>query len=158
MDRRTYLALCGTALTSALAGCGTSSSDPGDRQQGTTDDASSDDASGSTDDETGSTDDGGDAGGEPEQRLELLDHEWYHESEFEAGVRGTAKNVSDESIDYAEVQVYFLDSEGRQIGDWLDNTNDLAAGREWAFDVSVFGDAEPSEVDSYEIETSADVF
>jgi hypothetical protein len=48
--------------------------------------------------------------------------------------------------------VFFLDSEGVQIGESLDNTTDLAADRIWEFDAMFFED-DPTRVDTYEINT-----
>lgn len=80
--------------------------------------------------------------------MELLDHEWY-EQEYQSGVRGTAKNVSDETVSYVQVEVYYLDSEGTRIGEGLANASDLKAGRKWQFETIYMGD---EEVTDYEIE------
>lgn len=94
--------------------------------------------------------DGSDSGGSSD--LEILDHELY-EDDFSAGVEGTVRNNSDEEMSYVEVQAVFLDEEGTQIGDSIDNVNDLAADREWEFDCMFLGD-DPGRIDSYEIEAS----
>jgi len=175
MQRRTLLATTGTVLSAAIAGCG--SSDPSDRQEGSADDGSgegsaddgsgegsADDGSGegSADDGSGegSADDGSGEGSadesESEQQIELLDHEFYEE-EFSSGVSGTVENVSGEVLSYVEVQVYFLDSEGTQIGEGLDNTSDLAEGRRWEFDAAYL-DSDPERIDTYEIETDVSNF
>jgi hypothetical protein len=148
MQRRTLLATTGTVLSAAIAGCG--SSDPSDRQEGSADDGSGE----------GSADDGSGEGSadesESEQQIELLDHEFYEE-EFSSGVSGTVENVSGEVLSYVEVQVYFLDSEGTQIGEGLDNTSDLAEGRRWEFDAAYL-DSDPERIDTYEIETDVSNF
>lgn len=36
----------------------------------------------------------------------------------------------------------FLDGDGRQIGDGLDNTSDLVPGREWQFELTYRGDGD----------------
>jgi len=157
MQRRTLLATTGTVLSAAIAGCG--SSDPSDRQEGSADDGSGE---GSADDGSGegSADDGSGEGSadesESEQQIELLDHEFYEE-EFSSGVSGTVENVSGEVLSYVEVQVYFLDSEGTQIGEGLDNTSDLAEGRRWEFDAAYL-DSDPERIDTYEIETDVSNF
>ena len=146
MQRRTLLATTGTVLTAGIAGCG--SSDTGDREEGSTDDGSTeDDGSGE-----GSADDGS----ESEQQIEVLNHEFY-EDDFSSGVRGTIENVSGEVLSYVEVQVYFLDSEGTQIGEGLDNTSDLAEGRSWEFEAAYL-DSDPERIDTYEIETDVTSF
>jgi hypothetical protein len=145
MQRRTLLATTGTVLTAAIAGCG--SSDTSNREEGSTDDGSTeDDGSGE-----GSAD-----GSESEQQIELLNHEFY-EDDFSSGVRGTLENVSGEVLSYVEVQVYFLDSEGTQIGEGLDNTSDLAEGRRWEFEAAYL-DTDPERIDTYEIETDVTSF
>lgn len=84
----------------------------------------------------------------PEPKVEILSHQWFEE-EYSAGVKGTAKNVSDETLDYVEVSVVFLDDDGAQLDSNFTNTTDLAAGRKWKFEVQYFGDA--NEVSNYEI-------
>jgi hypothetical protein len=146
MDRRELLASAGAVLTVSIAGCG--SSDSGDREEGSADDgsgeASSDDGSGEASSE------------ESEQRIELLNHEFYSE-EFSSGVRGEIENVSGEELSYVEVQVFFLDSDETQIGEGLDNTNDLAADRRWEFDAQYL-DTDADRIDTYEIETDVTSF
>jgi hypothetical protein len=137
MDRRELLASAGAVLTVSIAGCG--SSDSGDREEG-----SADDGSGEASSE------------ESEQRIELLNHEFYSE-EFSSGVRGEIENVSGEELSYVEVQVFFLDSDETQIGEGLDNTNDLAADRRWEFDAQYL-DTDADRIDTYEIETDVTSF
>lgn len=75
----------------------------------------------------------------PEPKLEITREERYTD-DYDSGVRGVARNVADSTLAYAEVSAVFLDDAGRQIGDGLDNTNDLSPGREWQFDISYYGD------------------
>lgn len=152
MERRRFLAMAGaTVVSMSLAGCGA-------------DDEADDEASGDTgndggdngDDSSGnSTTDGGDSGGDGGGGLEILEDEFY-EDDISAGVEGTVKNNSDSEISYVGVQAEFLDAEGTRVGEGLDNTTDLGAGQEWAFDV--MSTAEPSEIDSYNIEVSDSPF
>lgn len=74
----------------------------------------------------------------PEPKLEVIRAERYSDT-YDSGVRGTAKNVSDQELSYAEVTVIFLDGSGRQLDSSFDNTSDLAPGREWQFDVMYWG-------------------
>lgn len=86
---------------------------------------------------------------EPEPKLEIVSSERYTE-EYSEGVRGVARNVSEEVLAYAEVSAVFLDSDGAQVGDGIDNTSDLQPGRKWRFDCSYLGDADFS---GYELST-----
>ncbi|MFB1064103.1 FxLYD domain-containing protein [Natrinema sp. H-ect4] len=131
-------------MTTALAGC--SESEPSNRETGGTN--TSDDQNGN-----GGGNSSGDTSGSGENPVKLLNHEWYNEGQFSSGVRGQVENVSGETLSYVEVAVYFLDSEGVQFSEGLDNTNELAAGRVWEFDAMFMGE-DPSRVDNYEIETS----
>lgn len=149
MRRRNFMAVIGSTSTIAIAGC---SSQESERQEGSTDDGGSSD-DGSSETESGSADDGS----EQEQLVELLDHELYNEGQFDIGVSGRLENVSGEELSYVEVSVYFLDSEGTQIEEGLDNTSDLAAGRVWEFDATYLGD-EADRIDTYEIETEVTSF
>jgi len=156
MQRRKYLVALGTtASTLALAGC--TSDDGGDSSGGDANGDSSDSSSDS--DNSGNGDDGGDSdggnsgNGDTERPdVEILSDEFYEE-EFTAGVRGTAVNNTDRELSYVEATAVFLDSEGTQIGEGLDNVSDLAAGREWEFDC-LFTGSDSSRIDTYEIEVS----
>lgn len=141
MKRRRLLAASGTVLTLTIAGC-----------SGDTDEERREQSIGS-DRESGS--DGGES--ESEQDVELLDHELYNEGQFDVGVRGTLENVSGEELAYVAVEVFFLDSEGTQIDEGLDNTTDLAAERRWEFDALYLGD-EAERIDTYEIQTDVSNF
>lgn len=138
MRRRSYLKHAGGLVLVAIAGC-VEEDDNAEREQGGADDGST----------TDSTDDTSGGNGRP---IELLSHEWYNEGRYEQGVRGQIENVSDSTLDYVEVEVYFLDSEGVQFEEGLDNVTDLASGRIWEFDVMFWGD-DPERVDSYEVQT-----
>jgi len=141
LNRRRYLTTLGATATSlALAGC--SSDDSGDSSEGN--------ANGNSGDSGGG--DSGNGGGSNQPDVEILNHEFYEE-EFSAGVRGTAVNNTDSELGYVEATVTFLDSEGTQIGEGLDNVSELAAGREWEFDC-MYTDQDPERIDTYEIEVS----
>lgn len=137
MRRRESILLVGAAITGTIAGC-TEEESTG-RQQGSADTAGE-----------GSNDSSGGNGNSP---LAIRSHEWYNEGEFDAGVRGQVANQAGETLDYVEVEVYFIDADSVQFEESLDNTEDLAEGRVWEFDAMFLGD-DPSRVDSYEIEAS----
>lgn len=150
MRRRQVLA-AGGMLFAALSGCTTS--EESDRQPGEAnnggDDPTATDSPVPADDPTSTATP---TPTEADQLVELLEHEWYNNGSYDAGVSGVLKNVSGEELSYVEVKVFFLDSEGTQIGEGLDNTTELAADRRWQFDASYLDD-NPNEVDSYEIQT-----
>ncbi len=156
MRRRYFIAAIGSTSTLAVAGCGSQESD---RQEGSADDGGgSESESGSADDSSSETESSSaDDGSEQEQLVELLDHSFYNEGQFDIGVSGTLENVSGEELSYVEVDVFFLDSEGTQIGEGLDNTSDLAAGRAWEFDATYLGE-EGDRIETYEIETEVTNF
>lgn len=137
VSRRRYLATVSAAVGGvALAGC---SDDEGDAGAGGADGDGGDGDGGS-----------GDGNGSPD--VEILDHEFYQE-QFQSGVRGTARNNTDRELGYVEAEAVFLDENGTQIGDGIDNVTDLAAGREWEFEC-MYLDDDPERIDSYEIEVS----
>ena len=154
MDRRTYLsAVAATLAAAGLAGCseesdaGTGDADGGGSGSDGGSDGGSDADGGSGSDGSGSGTDGGD-----QPTVEILSHEFYSE-EFSSGVRGTLRNNTDSELSYVEVEAVFLDAEGVQIGDGIDNVTELAGGRTWEFDCMFLGD-DPSRIDRYEIEAS----
>lgn len=173
-NRRQYLTTIGglsVALTAGLAGCMGSTPDDGDSDSDTGD--TSGDPSGG-DNGTGSTqeqdqdqdqdqeqntnqnqsgNDTSDSGSKSQPALALLDHDWYEDGQFSAGVKGTAENTTGKAISYAEVSVVFLDSDGVQLESGIDNTTELAGGRKWKFDAMYLGD-DPADVADYEISTS----
>lgn len=146
MNRRTYLQTTAGVATLAFAGCGDTGSDD-DYQSGNGGDAT-DTESGGGDTPTATTT------AEATEAIELLDHELVTE-ETDYGttdvlVRGTLQNVSDEMVNYVEVNVRVLNDDGQQLGTYMTNTTDLAAGREWPFEVDLY-DREPGEIAEYEI-------
>ncbi|MFC4407979.1 FxLYD domain-containing protein [Haloarchaeobius iranensis] len=157
LNRRRYLATLGTTASAlALAGC---TEDGGDSGGGDANDNSGDSSNGNSDNSGGDSNSGnsndgnsGDGGSNEQPDVEILNHEFYEE-EFSSGVRGTAVNNTDSEISYVEATATFLDSEGTQIGEGLDNVSDLAAGREWQFEC-MFTGQEESRIEEYEVEVT----
>lgn len=153
-NRRRFLTTLGTTASAlALAGC---TEDGGDSGGGDANDNSGDSSNGNSDNSGGDSNGGdsnsGDSGGNDQPDVEILSHEFYSE-EFSSGVRGTAVNNTDSEIGYVEATATFLDSEGTQIGEGLDNVSDLAGGREWEFDCMFTGD-DASRIEEYEVEVT----
>ena len=158
LNRRRYLATLGTTASAlTLAGC--SESDSGDSGDGDANDNSGDSSNGNSDNSGGNSNSGnsndensGDGGGNDQPDVEILNHEFYEE-EFSSGVRGTAVNNTDSELSYVEATATFLDSEGTQIGEGLDNVSDLASGREWEFDC-MFTGQDAGRIEEYEVEVT----
>ncbi|WP_254532386.1 FxLYD domain-containing protein [Natrinema gelatinilyticum] len=168
MKRRKIL-ISGAALVS-VAGCAeteTSDQEPDDTDDSdsnTSDQESSvtidsnentsDPESGDTDDSnsSNSSGDGNGSGGNGGDFVELQNHEWYEE-DYSGGVRGKLKNISGEELGSVTVSVYFLNSDGTQLDEGIDFTNNLAADQVWEFDATFQGN-DPSRVADYEIETT----
>ncbi|SEO63939.1 hypothetical protein SAMN05216388_101611 [Halorientalis persicus] len=149
MQRRKYIATIGATVSGlALAGC----SDSGSGDSGTGDANGNSGDSGSGDSDNSNEGNSGDGGGNDQSDVEILNHEFYEE-EFSSGVRGTAVNNTDSELSYVEATATFLDADGTQIGEGLDNVSDLAAGREWEFDC-MFTGQDASRIDDYEIEVT----
>jgi len=121
-----------------------------EREEGSAngDDAAEEEAANGT--ENGTENGNGEGSSNNDDPIEILEHEWYHDGQFDAGVRGEAENVSGEELSYVEISAFLLDGDGVQVGETLDNTTDLAAGRVWAFD-AVLLDGDPEVVENYEI-------
>lgn len=156
MNRREFTKAALGASTlgiTALAGC--TSDEPDDADTGDTGDSDT------------ATQDTGSAGTSNSQEtqeqteeasggLKIKNHEWYEE-DYSAGVRGTAVNNTGDELGYVGVEVIFLDADGAQLENGLDNTTDLPDGREWKFDAMFLG-SDSSVVEDYEIEISDSAF
>lgn len=83
-------------------------------------------------------------------QLEILN------SEFEWGqfgnlyVVGTAKNVGDKTLSYAQIDVKFYDNDGALLQTMLDNIRDLGPGETWKFKV-IYPDIDTQDVASFKI-------
>lgn len=155
LNRRRYLGSLGTTATVLALAAYTS--DESDSSEGNANGNSGDSDTSNSDDSDGD-DNGGDTNSENnddssnQSDVEIVDHEFYDE-EFQSGVRATAVNNTDNDLSYVEATATFLDADGTQIGEGLDNVNDLAAGREWEFDC-MYTSQNASRIEEYEIEVS----
>jgi len=137
MDRRAVLLGVGTAL----AGCGGSSSDDADQSGATDPPASPSPTPTATPEPTPTETARGIDGLVSDSRyLKPISVEGYVDR-YSEGVRGVIKNVSERTLDYVKIDMYFYQGDTR-VGDSLDNTTNLTAGTEWAFDAPYVGDRE----------------
>ncbi|EMA46944.1 FxLYD domain-containing protein [Halococcus saccharolyticus] len=64
-------------------------------------------------------------------------------------IEGIVENTGSVTVRRAEVRARVFDTDGAQLGVYLDSTSDLTAGTRWRFDVVVLED--PETVGSYDI-------
>lgn len=88
--------------------------------------------------------------GEPTEKIEILDHKMEYGEYGSLMVTGTAKNVGDKQLSYAEIRVRFYDKDDSLLSTSFDNINDLDAGQTWKFKVLYFS-MDVEEVDHYDI-------
>lgn len=156
--RRQYLSTISIGIVTSIAGCsgggnGSNGSTGNGENSSESNNGTNQSSNGRTSgNNTTNSSNENDESSDSESPLELLSHEWYEE-EYEAGVEGVVQNTSDEQLSYAEVSIIFLNEEDQQVNSNYTNTTDLAAGREWSFDVLFLGD-DASNVADYEISTS----
>ena len=82
--------------------------------------------------------------------LELRDHEMSVRDDYRgAVVQGSVENTSRQSVKLIEVRARVYDSDGDQLGRYLDSTYDVAAGSTWEFEIIVL--ESPSDIASYDI-------
>jgi len=134
-DRRTVLKTSVAAFSGiALAGCSGEESE--DSASG------SNDNSGSNSNSNGDSDSGSNSNSnDDKQEVKIVEHDTY-EKEFESGVKGKVKNVSDSTLDYVEVEVKFYDKDGNRLGDNFTNVEELGAGKTWEFKLMFLDDGE----------------
>ena len=155
-SRRRVLALLGTGLSTALAGCGSRSGEEVEYENGGTvgNLSTTEDGNGSNASEAIA------AGARAEQAddsyaveldaLELRDHELVVKDDYRGVViEGIVANTSEERVEYVEVRARIYNTGGNQLDRYLDSTNDLAAGSTWSFDIIVLEN--PGDVGSYDI-------
>lgn len=141
MKRRKFLLSVGTGSIVGLAGCSGSNGSSGESED--TEDSSNEDADSDSDSADNEN---------TQPKVRLLSHEFYVE-QFSSGVRGTAVNSTDGELNYVEAEAVFLDQDGTQIDEGLDNVTGLAASREWEFECAAL-DTETNRIERYEIVVS----
>jgi len=84
--------------------------------------------------------------------LEINEHELIiEEGEFrdDIYVEGIAENNGEEEYDFVGIDVRVYDPDGHHLDNYITNTQDLAGGRTWAFEVNIREDAE--DIEEYDI-------
>lgn len=86
----------------------------------------------------------------PLQGLELREHDIVVRDSYKGVViQGVVANTRRQQLEVIEVRARIYDTDGNQLGRYLDSTQDLAAGSTWSFDIIVLED--PSDIGSYDI-------
>ena len=82
--------------------------------------------------------------------LELRGREMVVRDDYRgAVVQGSVENTGHESANLIEVRARVYNSDGDQLGRYLDSTDDVAAGSTWEFEIIVL--ESPSDIASYDI-------
>lgn len=96
--------------------------------------------------------------GSSDQRVKVLEHEFYTEDYGGFGVKGTLKNVSDVTLNYVEVSVVFYDEAGTRVAEGLDNMTDLTPGTKASFDAIGLATIDPDTIADYKLTTDSSVY
>lgn len=153
-SRRQVLALLGASGSVGLAGCGSGSGDVryGDERDvdlPTTADTNASNASAASAAAARAQLEG-DTYAVQLDALALRDHGMVVRDDYRgAVVRGSIENTGRQRIELVEVRARVYDSDGEQLGRYLDSTHDLAAGSTWSFEAIVLED--PADIASYDV-------
>ena len=129
--RRTYLTAAGTLLAGALAGC-TAEAEP---------------APSAAADATTKTPTPG-----PKPDVEILEQPYYMGEYGSYGVKGTARNNTDETLEGVAFDTVYLDADGVQLSTGLGFVQNVAPGRTFTYDsVGTDFTLDPTQIDSYEL-------
>lgn len=137
MQRRQVLSAVGVAGLTAIAGC----SEDTDFEEGNGNGNGSGNGNGGSGEDEPSSDD-----------IVITEHDMViNRGEFtdEVNIEGIVENNSGQRANYVEVTARIYDADGNQLDSYIDNTNELADGGSWAFDIMVLDD--PDDIDSYDI-------
>lgn len=152
MQRRTFLTGASIAATTMLAGCtggGGGASSAGDNNSsGTSSEGDSSSSVGSG----GSNGSGNGSESESESSsgggLEITEHELTTD-DFSSYIEGVVVNNTGSEQSYVELEATVYNADEQQIGTPFTNTQNLADGGEWAFELMLTSDSE--EIDDYEL-------
>jgi len=86
--------------------------------------------------------------GSHDRELQILNHNFERSKSGFSYVTGTVKNVCDETLSYANLEVKFYDENGVLLATTVDNITDLDPGEFWKFKIRCWDD---ENVDSYKI-------
>lgn len=99
----------------------------------------------------------GDAGGQetavepaqPKEKYTITNEELDTSNPYSASITGVLTNNTDRDYSYVQVEYIIYDAEGNQVGNALDNINNLKAGGSWKFSAIVL--TSPDEIAAYEL-------
>ena len=149
--RRRLLALAGAGVGTVLAGCG-SRSDTAEYEAGETVNlpASNESNASAASAAAARAELEGVGYAVPLDVLTLRRHELVVYDDYRGVViRGAVENTGQQRLELAEVRARVYNTDGEQLGQYVDSTQALAAGAAWSFDVIVL--EQPSDVGSYDI-------
>ena len=86
--------------------------------------------------------------GSHDRQIQILNHSFERSKSDFSYVTGTAKNVCDETLSYANLEVKFYDKNGVLLAITVANITDLDPGEFWKFRIRCWDD---ENVDSYKI-------
>lgn len=156
MSRRRVLALFGASVPTVLAGCGGRSGEEVEYMDGETVGDLPTPADGNVSNASKAR-----AAAARAERVDdsyavaldvlaLRDHELVVKDDYRGVViEGIVENTGEERVEYVEVRARIYDTDGNQLGRYLDSSHDLAAGSTWSFDIIVLED--PENIGSYDI-------
>lgn len=156
MQRRNFLHIAGaTVVATTLAGCTGEEEQP--RKEGDANDGEQNVAGDSTKTETGPNETMSPTEASTGQKVDVLEDAFYAD-DYSFGVKGKAKNVSGETLDYVEFKTFFYDSEGTRVAEGLDNHTDVRADTTFTFDSMGMDNVDPETIEEYELQVSTSTY
>lgn len=148
--RRRFLTLCGGGATAVLGGC-TGARDEPSYRRGEVNQTGGEPRTAEqmvAAESLAITEANANAG--PLDSLALEDHEFVVADGYKGPtVRGTVSNTGAESVTLAEVRVRVYDTDGVQLGRYLDRTGDISAGTTWRFEAVLLDSV--ADIASYDV-------
>lgn len=149
--RRRFLVVAGAGVSTALAGCSDRPDTAEYESGGTVDVPPKDESNASAASAAAARAElEGHDYAVPLDTLALRSHELVvHEDYRGVVIQGSVENTGQQRLELVEVRARVYNTDGEQLGQYLDSTHDLAAGATWSFDIIVL--EKPSDVGSYDI-------
>lgn len=86
---------------------------------------------------------------QPKEKYTITNEELDTSNPYSASITGVLTNNTDRDYSYVQVEYIIYDAEGNQVGNALDNINNLKAGGSWKFSAIVL--TSPDEIAAYEL-------